>query len=57
MSLPPQWNHLVGYDEPDPEAALLHYTLGGPWFSRHESGPFAEEWRAEREHMLVAIER
>jgi hypothetical protein len=56
-SLPPRWNHLVGYDDADPDAALLHYTLGGPWFTRHRIGPYADEWRAERDHMLATSER
>lgn len=28
--LPPEWNHLVGYDEPNPDAKLVHYTQGVP---------------------------
>lgn len=30
--LPKKWNWLSGEYEPNPDAALLHYTLGGPWF-------------------------
>jgi hypothetical protein len=56
-ALPHRWNHLVGYDHPDPDAALLHYTHGGPWFRDHADGPQADDWRRERDHMLVAIER
>jgi hypothetical protein len=56
-ALPARWNHLVGYDEPDDDAALLHYTQGGPWFSRHRHGPYSEPWRAERDHMLTTVER
>ncbi|MDB5902766.1 MAG: hypothetical protein JWM26_1644, partial [Betaproteobacteria bacterium] len=29
-ALPDRWNHLVGYDAPRRDAALVHYTLGGP---------------------------
>jgi lipopolysaccharide biosynthesis glycosyltransferase len=36
-SLPPQWNHLVGVQEPDPSAKILHFTLGGPWFEGQNS--------------------
>src|SRR5262245_13154061 len=32
-ALPNRWNHLVGYDPERPDAALLHYTEGGPWWS------------------------
>lgn len=53
-ALPPQWNHLVGYDPSDPQAALAHFTLGGPYFSAFEQCEFADEWRAERLAMLHA---
>jgi len=53
-ALPPQWNHLVGYDPPRPDAALAHFTIGGPWFEQYAASEFADEWRAERERMLSA---
>lgn len=53
-ALPHQWNHLVGYDPHDPQAALAHFTLGGPYFSAFEHCEFADEWRAERLAMLHA---
>ena len=31
-ALPPEWNHLVGYDK-WAYPRLLHYTQGGPWFA------------------------
>ena len=55
--LPRRWNHLVGYDSPDPGAALVHYTLGGPYFAEYSACEYADEWRAERERMLAVIER
>jgi len=51
-ALPPRWNHLVDYDEPDANAAVLHYTLGGPWFERCAHCTFAADWRTERDRML-----
>lgn len=53
-ALPPRWNHLVGYDEKDPAAALVHYTTGGPYFPQYRTCPFADEWFAERDRMLAA---
>jgi lipopolysaccharide biosynthesis glycosyltransferase len=50
--LPHRWNHLVGYDPPRRDAALVHYTLGGPYFADFAHCEYAEEWRAERERML-----
>jgi hypothetical protein len=55
--LPARWNHLVGYDDPNPDAALLHYTHGGPWFSQHAQCEYAGEWFAERGRMLSVTER
>ena len=51
--LPRRWNHLVGYDAPTRDAALVHYTLGGPYFGEYADCEYAEEWRAERAAMLV----
>jgi hypothetical protein len=53
-ALPARWNHLVGYDAPDPGAALAHFTIGGPWFKEYADCEFADEWRQAREAMLSA---
>jgi lipopolysaccharide biosynthesis glycosyltransferase len=45
--LPPVWNWLVGEYEPNPNAKLLHYTLGGPWFEAFRDCDHAEEWLRE----------
>jgi hypothetical protein len=52
--LPHRWNHLVGYDEHDDSAAIVHYTMGGPYFSEFEDCEYAAEWFAERDRMLIA---
>ena len=51
--LPKRWNHLVGYDAPRADAALVHYTLGGPYFPEYAGCEYAGEWRAERARLLV----
>jgi hypothetical protein len=51
-SLPARWNHLVGYDAPRRDAALVHYTLGGPYFEQYRNCEYSEAWRAERDAML-----
>ena len=56
-SLPDRWNHLVGYNNPRSDAALVHYTLGGPYFEEYSSCEYSEEWRAERDNMLSAMPR
>jgi hypothetical protein len=52
--LPSRWNHLVEYDPPRPDASLLHFTIGGPWFPEYANCQYADEWRAERDDMLSA---
>lgn len=55
--LPDRWNHLVGYDAPRRDAALVHYTLGGPYFGQYKDCEYAEEWRLERDNMLRTLGR
>jgi len=55
--LPRRWNHLVGYYQPNRDAALVHYTLGGPYFDAYGECEFAAEWRAELQAMLHAEQR
>ena len=50
--LPHRWNHLVGYDAPNPDVSLVHYTLGGPYFGPTRDCEYAAEWFREREAML-----
>lgn len=43
------WNHLVGYDQPNPEAKLAHFAQGLPCYQEHPSlwnSEHAQEWRA-----------
>jgi hypothetical protein len=48
-----RWNHLVDVQNPclAPGSALLHWTLGGPWFreQRTMGGPLAAEWFSARD--------
>jgi len=53
-ALPSRWNHLVGYDAPRADAALVHYTLGGPYFKEYSGCEYAKEWFAARDAMLHA---
>ncbi len=43
-ALPDRWNHLVGYNPPRRDAALVHYTLGGPYFDEHRNCEYSKEW-------------
>ena len=53
-ALPSRWNHLAGYDAPRADAALVHYTIGGPWFAEYRDCEYAAEWFREREATLSA---
>jgi len=52
-----KWNHLVGYDKPDPTPGIVHYTMGVPcwpqtsdcehsdlWFLVHKAMNSAQPW-------------
>jgi len=56
-AIPERWNHLVGYNAPRRDAALVHYTLGGPYFEEYRNCEYAEEWRRERDAMLRVDQR
>jgi hypothetical protein len=56
-ALPERWNHLVGYNPPRKDAALVHFTLGGPYFDEYRGCEYAKEWFAERDAMLRVASR
>jgi hypothetical protein len=46
-SLPLEWNHLVGEYQPNPDAKLIHYTLGTPCFVEYAACEHADAWWEE----------
>ena len=56
-ALPSRWNHLVGYNAPREDAALVHFTLGGPYFDDYANCEYAQEWRDERDAMLAVQQK
>ena len=56
-ALPDRWNHLVGYSAPRRDAALVHYTQGGPYFDEYRDCEYSREWFAERDAMLRAAKQ
>ncbi len=56
-ALPGRWNHLVGYNPPRKDAALVHYTLGGPYFDDYRDCEYSREWFTERDAMLRTAAR
>lgn len=45
--LPTEWNHCVGYDKPNPNAKLVHFTQGIPCWPETQNCEFADAWRRE----------
>ena len=56
-ALPHGWNHLVGYDAPDADAANVHFTLGGPYFDEYAGCEHAPDWFEERAATLRVVQR
>ncbi len=56
-ALPDRWNHLVGYNAKRRDAALVHYTLGGPYFPEFRNCEYSREWFDTREEMLRVASR
>lgn len=55
-TLPPEWNHLVGYYPWRPDAKLVHFTEGGPYFERYRQTDYAAEWWAEYHDMVYVTQ-
>lgn len=55
--LPAEWNHLVGYNSPCEQAKLVHYTLGGPYFTEYKECEYSREWFEEFRRMQYAGEQ
>lgn len=47
--LPAEWNHCVGYDKPNDNAKLVHFTQGIPCFPETENSEYGAYWRRELE--------
>ena len=43
-AIPKEWNHLVGYDVPNHQAKIVHFTQGIPCWPETKSSEFADEW-------------
>jgi hypothetical protein len=55
--LPPEWNYLVGYDDPDKakDAKLIHYTQGIPAFPETKDGGLADIWSKHAQRALSTV--
>ena len=53
--LAPTWNHLVGYDAPNPDAKLVHFTQGIPIWPETKTCEFHEEWHAAARQSMSSV--
>lgn len=53
--LSPEWNHLVGYDAPRPDAKIVHFTQGIPCFPETRQSEYAKEWQKEYTSMNSTV--
>lgn len=52
--LPVGWNHLVGYDQHNVEADLVHFTTLGPWHAPDNRDiEYSDEWRSVARDLIV----
>jgi lipopolysaccharide biosynthesis glycosyltransferase len=56
-SLPKSWNHLVGYDQYNQDAKLIHYTTGGPWLKEYENCDYHQDWHKEEGLSKVILQK
>lgn len=53
--LPKAFHQIVNYDEPAPDAKILHYTMGVPLFKEVCPCEGERDWLAEREMMNYSV--
>lgn len=53
--LPLEWNWLVSEYTHNPEAKIVHFTRGGPYFEEFRDCDYAEEWFAELAMLRVPM--
>jgi hypothetical protein len=55
--LPLEWNWLVGEYSYRPDARIVHYTLGGPYFDEYRNCDYAAEWFEELRSLQATAQR
>lgn len=68
-ALPREWNHLVGYDKPNEDVKLVHYTQGVPaypetiecehselWHKWHQYSNYTQPWESLMGQSIHAIQ-
>ena len=52
--LPTAYNWLVGEYDFNPKAKVVHFTVGGPYFTEYRDCDYADEWREEFQRCVHA---
>jgi lipopolysaccharide biosynthesis glycosyltransferase len=47
-SLPKEWNHLVGEQRENPDAKIVHFTLGTPCWPRFRNCEYGDLWESHK---------
>tara|TARA_R100001530_G_scaffold3596_5_gene5293 strand:- start:15043 stop:15729 length:687 start_codon:yes stop_codon:yes gene_type:complete len=55
-NLSQDWNHLVGEYPYNPDAKLVHWTVGGPYFKEYAHCDYADEWVTEFAEMTNCLQ-
>lgn len=55
--LPLEWNWLVGVYGGNPNAKMVHFTIGGPYFTEYRDCDYSDEWFKTRERMLDVTQK
>ena len=51
-----EWNWLAIEYEPNPNAKLVHFTLGTPCFKKYAQTSMSEHWWATYQHLKQGLE-
>lgn len=52
--IPPEWNHLVGYDNPQ-AAKIVHFTQGIPCWPETKDCEYAKQWKDDFDNMRGTV--
>ena len=53
--LPKEWNWLAGEYDYNPEAMLVHFTLGTPCFKDYQNTDYSQEWWETYQRMIYPL--
>lgn len=54
-ALKPEWNHCVGYAEPNPNALIVHYTMGIPCWPETTGCEYSDRWHQEARTAMSTV--